>query len=650
MSGPAASADDLWRAVNALADRLAPDLAEGYLRTLANFRKRVSLAELRALVEADDAEELAAAIFDGPEGLMAADDLRAAFRAGWFKAGQRVADVLPAFRPPPGVPMKPGTLLRVSFDALHPSLLAAAERYEGVGVSRVLRDSRQGIVTAVTEGLFAGVHPDRTARLIRDAVGFTDTDYRWLASYRRQLETADATALERTLRDRRYDRRVAEAVAGGKPLTREEVDVRVAAYTRKLTAWRAETVSRTASLDAARIANDGLWDKAVADGQVEEATLVDEWNTRLDGRERPVHHRMHKRRKARGDRYVDAQTGQTWRYVGEGDYNCRCTGWTRPYPSAAAAARAIREGGGTPRAVPEPEAPKIPARATATPKAPKVPKAPAAKALAPRTPRGAKVPTSATALTPEEARLEAMLYKPKPKAAPAAVEPRPIQWHGDVSPAFRAKVEGTLAALPANLRRAVDATGYTIAAGDRVTTILPALKGVHPRGWGSLTWDHADGFASHRAGERLVAVAELQKDRTGGRAAGWLKSQRTEGVLRHEFGHAVDVAHPAGGPRFSHTAKFDAIYRHERNALERAARTPAPNAPPAARAEAEVAGVHKRRLAYYLQKGHAGPEEVVAEGFGILHGGGSSAHADAFRARFPRSLEALRAFLATFPP
>jgi hypothetical protein len=95
-------------------------------------------------------------------------------------------------------------------------------------------------------------------------------------------------------------------------------------------------------------------------------------------------------------------------------------------------------------------------------------------------------------------------------------------------------------------------------------------------------------------------------------------AQRRDGILRHEFGHAVDQY--LGN--YSHTPEFVAAYN-------KGARS--------------ISGYEARVLSYYLQPGDAGREETFAELFASLNGVACDRNSDILlRNHFPELVSLIR--------
>jgi hypothetical protein len=119
----------------------------------------------------------------------------------------------------------------------------------------------------------------------------------------------------------------------------------------------------------------------------------------------------------------------------------------------------------------------------------------------------------------------------------------------------------------------------------------PSLAGVRPRGWPpGTTWDDDDGLFNPRT--REITVAETHRDKETGR---FVPNDRIEGSIKHEAGHAVDLA--LGN--MSHSDDFKRAFDAD---------------------VAKMSPAEKQRFGYLLQDGHAGHEETFAEVFGAMHG------------------------------
>lgn len=175
---------------------------------------------------------------------------------------------------------------------------------------------------------------------------------------------------------------------------------------------------------------------------------------------------------------------------------------------------------------------------------------------------------------------------------------------------FKQRVEDAYNKIPKNVRDAIENEGVTVVPTDKVTDVMPELKGMKPRGWppGS-SWEDVDG-AYDVDGKRAI-IAERQN------AGNKPQNRNVEGLTRHEVGHAADAT-----GKFSDTKDFKDAY------------------------DKDVPGIPKpaaSTLDYFLQSGDAGHEETWAEGFAVETGGASqNIYTPLFNAHFKESLKVIK--------
>ncbi|HUG68338.1 MAG TPA: hypothetical protein VMM76_11335 [Pirellulaceae bacterium] len=190
-----------------------------------------------------------------------------------------------------------------------------------------------------------------------------------------------------------------------------------------------------------------------------------------------------------------------------------------------------------------------------------------------------------------------------------------------VSDHFQRETENATKSVPPRVWKTLEDAGWRVQLAEFVVDAAPSLRGVRPNGWPRhLTWDNSD--AIHLPTAKLLVVAEKRRDRNGEIVA----SSRVAGVLRHEIGHAFDMAASRRGQSLSASPQFMEAYRHDMSRIPHADRD---------------------LLAYYLQTGQSGSQETFAEAFAVALGGGSSDMEPAvFEASFPRVMAFARASIA----
>lgn len=340
------SPDQLARVVRGL----APALQRAVFAALADYQRRASRASLAALSEAiargdvesivrtlvgptvpvpafpDAAVGYAAAVT--PAALAAAtraesdvvrraaEAVRDAYRAGAAALPPRPPAVVSlaaaSFPPPPPITMTPGL----------PGPADAAARYAGDAVAYLRAEAAAGVRVAVAEGLAAGRGPRDVARGIRDVVGLGESQARWVANLRAELEAGDLTgAAARRLVKGPARQTLQAAIRAGRPLTAAQVDRLVGSYATAWRAWHAETVARTMALDLTRHGEYAAMRDAVRAGAYRGLEVTKVWMTTVDGRERDAHRALNGAR---------VPLSATWNDDGvprrvPGGFNCRCS-------------------------------------------------------------------------------------------------------------------------------------------------------------------------------------------------------------------------------------------------------------------------------------------------------------------------------------
>lgn len=171
----------------------------------------------------------------------------------------------------------------LSFDPTDPKNAVSVQLITTL-IIKGLADSRKlSIQYLIAQGYTEGLTPAQIAENIRKYAGLTTNQIDAVKNYRTLLEAGSKEALNRSLRDKRFDPSV------GKPLSKEQVDKMVDAYTKRMLDYRAKVIGRTKTGD---IVNAAIQDasKAAADATgINEQSLVKEWRSMRDKKVRFTH-------------------------------------------------------------------------------------------------------------------------------------------------------------------------------------------------------------------------------------------------------------------------------------------------------------------------------------------------------------------------
>ena len=249
------SADPRWQTFAAMAASLERTLGPEWYAGLTDLQNDLNLDALVEALKTGNAEALADDVLDDP---LLLQRFRVAVQNAVQEAGEWAAT--PESRALPAA-------LTIAFDGHNPRAVAVARREGAALVQQVSEDVRGMIRAAVADGIQRGLNPVDTARGIRDGLGLTARQWNAVANYRRALELGQSAALDRELRDRRFDASVRRAIAEKRKLSAEKIDRMVGRYTERYRAYRAQTVMRTESLRALGAGQRLAWQQAFDEGK-----------------------------------------------------------------------------------------------------------------------------------------------------------------------------------------------------------------------------------------------------------------------------------------------------------------------------------------------------------------------------------------------
>lgn len=306
--------------------RTSAPVAAALLRAVRRILDDTTLAELVRVIETGGADAAVAYLISDERASVLATPVRNELLATVATAGDRaLLSVIPA-ADAAGV-----------FNILDARVIDAVRTLDGRVMQPFFTGIQQTIRERVEVGLIAGENPRVIARTIRETVGLAPNMAQNVANFRAALENigTNRDALGYQLRDRRFDATLRAIRASGGALSPAQIDTMVTRYTERTVAWHAETVARTAALDANKLGQELAFRQAAEAGLVDTDRLVKRWVTTLDGRERPSHAAMDGVEVPYDEPYITPD-GYAEMYPGEGEYNCRCAQTYRLLPRRSA--------------------------------------------------------------------------------------------------------------------------------------------------------------------------------------------------------------------------------------------------------------------------------------------------------------------------
>ncbi len=222
----------------------------------------------------------------------------------------------------------------------NPLVEAYISTYRQNKIAELAAEQIEAVTNQLVDAARTGASPQEMARRIRGSIGLTANQAQQVANYRAELGNLSGAALQRQLRDKRYDRTVTRAIAEAKQLTAKQVDDMVDAYHRRYLAYRATTIARTEGVGAANNGHMAALQQ-VLDANTE-MVVVKEWNAKLDAVTRPDHVALNGQTVVGFDTPFVAPSGEKARWPGDQRasakmvINCRCTLSTRLVPRSMA--------------------------------------------------------------------------------------------------------------------------------------------------------------------------------------------------------------------------------------------------------------------------------------------------------------------------
>lgn len=227
-----------------------------------------------------------------------------------------------------------------ALSALTPARVAAGFNVTDVAAAALMRVNRLNFIrefsrqqrnatrVALTNADLAGQGPRAAARVFRDSMGLTLHQQNAVNSYRALLEAGSRQALNRALRDRRYDRAVQNQ--NDKPLTPTQIERMVEAYRRKLLNLRAETIARTETLRVGNMARREALLQTLATAEIAPERVQRQWVAIQDDRTRDTHSALHGQLRGLNEPF-ESPSGALLMQPGDPTapaaetINCRCT-------------------------------------------------------------------------------------------------------------------------------------------------------------------------------------------------------------------------------------------------------------------------------------------------------------------------------------
>jgi len=167
--------------------------------------------------------------------------------------------------------------LDLSFDLMNPEAVNFLQSYSFDLIQQISEETRASIRQVILRAFREGGHPFQQAREIRNSIGLTRHQERAVANYRAALENNTSIALQRELRDHRFDPAVRGAINVGRPLDQARINKLVDRYRERYINHRATTIARTETNRASNKGQRAVWRQAQNQGLLEPKTTERVW-------------------------------------------------------------------------------------------------------------------------------------------------------------------------------------------------------------------------------------------------------------------------------------------------------------------------------------------------------------------------------------
>lgn len=224
-----------------------------------------------------------------------------------------------------------GRLSRVaiSFDVTNPRAVALMRTNRLKFVQEFTRQQRQATRAALVSALQSGQSTATAARAFRDSIGLTGHQYDTVQNYRNLLISNSRQALERALRDRRFDTTLTRAVEEKVPLTAAQIERMTERYHDRLLGLRSETIARTETQRVLNQARQESLQQTIDQAGFAPGSVRRVWHATRDKRTRDTHAAMDGQRRGLQEAFV-SPSGARLMYPGDPNapgsetINCRC--------------------------------------------------------------------------------------------------------------------------------------------------------------------------------------------------------------------------------------------------------------------------------------------------------------------------------------
>tara|TARA_R110002167_G_scaffold93122_2_gene249816 strand:+ start:14502 stop:15488 length:987 start_codon:yes stop_codon:yes gene_type:complete len=221
----------------------------------------------------------------------------------------------------------------IDFDQTNPFAMQVARENQLRLVREFGDTQRRATREALIDGVRNGANPKQQAKAFVDSIGLTERQVKAVNNYNRLLREGDGEALNRALRDKRFDRTVRRAMESGQQLTEAQMGKMTDRYRERYLQYRSRVIARTEALRSVHQGKHAMYEQAIQNGDLDARNLTQEWETSLKDNVRDSHVDMHGQIQPWGQMFISGK-GNAAPHPGafgvaEEDIQCVCALGTR---------------------------------------------------------------------------------------------------------------------------------------------------------------------------------------------------------------------------------------------------------------------------------------------------------------------------------
>jgi len=318
--------------IDQLLDQFDAKLKKAFTDAVYNLRDQAQLDQIVRMLEKGDVDGALRSVGLDPVSFRVWEQR---FEEAFEQGGRYTTQGFPVARD------SSGFRLVVQFNIRNPQAEAWLRSHSAEFIQEIIADQRTMIRGYLSDGMQRGLNPrtvalDLVGRINRETgkreggtIGLTSTQEGWVRAYADELENNPRAALDRALRDKRFDAAVKRAADAKESVPAELRAKMVTAYRNRALRFRAESIARTEAMAALHQAQDEALDQAVQSGALTSDAISEVWRTARDANVRDSHSSMEGQTVKRGQMFVTG-AGVHLRYPGDPEapaneiVRCRC--------------------------------------------------------------------------------------------------------------------------------------------------------------------------------------------------------------------------------------------------------------------------------------------------------------------------------------